>query len=154
MQNQDRRYTAYSPADAAYNEFLFALVGDADEGMPLTVASLLGRQGLDPWEEAARLAGLAPAAAAAAFRPVVARGSPGGKPAADISRIADRLVRLLPKRSQPPRAGAIDRNRPAMILIYVLCAALALGYAVDFLADSGASTGANPLTTSAGRPPA
>ena len=35
------------------NDFLFASVGDEQNGMPLSVISALTRLGVDPWEEAA-----------------------------------------------------------------------------------------------------
>jgi hypothetical protein len=55
------------------NDFLFASVGDEQNGMPLNVISALTRLGIDPWEEAARLAALLKALAAEALAPVIAR---------------------------------------------------------------------------------
>jgi len=46
------------------NDFLFAAVGQEQNGMPLNVVSGLTRLGLDPWEEAGRLAALPKAVAA------------------------------------------------------------------------------------------
>ena len=40
------------------NDFLFASVGNEQNGMPLNVVSALTRLGMDPWEDAARLADL------------------------------------------------------------------------------------------------
>ena len=45
-----------------YDAFLFASVCEADE-MTLSVLSLLARQDVDPWQEAARLAQLSKAQA-------------------------------------------------------------------------------------------
>jgi hypothetical protein len=49
------------------NDFLFASVGDEQNGMPLSVLSALTRLGVDPWEEAARLAALPKALAVEAM---------------------------------------------------------------------------------------
>jgi hypothetical protein len=43
------------------NDFLFAAIGHEQNGMQLNVVSGLTRLGLDPWEEAARLAASDPA---------------------------------------------------------------------------------------------
>ena len=55
------------------NDFLFASVGDEQNGMALNVISALTRLGIDPWEEAARLAALPKALAAEALAPMIAR---------------------------------------------------------------------------------
>jgi hypothetical protein len=55
------------------NDFLFASVGDEQNGMPLNVVSALTRLGLDPWDEAARLAALPKALAVEALAPIIAR---------------------------------------------------------------------------------
>jgi hypothetical protein len=39
------------------NDFLFASVGNEQNGMSLNVVSALTRLGMDPWVEAARLGG-------------------------------------------------------------------------------------------------
>jgi hypothetical protein len=55
------------------NDFLFASVGDQQNGMPLNVVSALTRLDVDPWEEAARLAALPKALAAEALAPMIAQ---------------------------------------------------------------------------------
>jgi hypothetical protein len=55
------------------NDFLFAAIGNEQNGMQLNVVSGLTRLGLDPWEEAARLAALPKARAAEVLTPIVAR---------------------------------------------------------------------------------
>ena len=47
-----------------FDAFLFAPLGEDRNGLPLSIVSLLARMDLDPWQEAACLAGL-PAQAAA-----------------------------------------------------------------------------------------
>lgn len=80
------------------NGFLFADIGVERSGMPLSVISALARLGMDPWQEAARLARLP--------RPVAAKGlaeAISTMPAslwslAEAALIAARLVALLPQR--------------------------------------------------------
>lgn len=49
--------TAFSPQNAEFDNFLFAPILDQD-GLSLRVISALAREGLDPWQEATRLAEL------------------------------------------------------------------------------------------------
>ena len=58
----------YSLGHSAYNEFLFGSLGQDAAGTEVTVLSALSRLGIDPWQEAARLAAL-PRGAAAGGRP-------------------------------------------------------------------------------------
>jgi hypothetical protein len=78
------------------NGFLFADVGQEASGMPLSVLSTLARLGMDPWQEAGRLAKLPRNAAVDALARVIATmpASPWSLP--DATDIAVRLVALLP----------------------------------------------------------
>ena len=78
------------------NDFLFASVGDEQNGMRLSVISALTRLGVDPWEEAARLAALSKVLAAEVLAPMIARLSIGRSQPSDNVAIAQRLVGLLP----------------------------------------------------------
>jgi hypothetical protein len=55
---------ANSPLGSEFDNFLFAPLGEDENGLPLSVISLLARMNLDPWQEAGDLAAL-PADAAA-----------------------------------------------------------------------------------------
>jgi hypothetical protein len=97
------------PLGSEFNAFLFALVGEDRNGMPLSVVSVLARMELDPWVEAASLADLPAETAAqklAAWLDVLP--DPTLKPASPDTRAA-RLIALLPRRrnrdSPPPLAG-------------------------------------------------
>src|SRR3984893_1913598 len=87
------------------NDFLFASVGDEQNGMPLSVISALTRLGLEPWEEAARLAALPKALAAEALAPMIARLSLAWGQRSDNLAIAQRVVGLLPMRGQVAEPG-------------------------------------------------
>ena len=85
------------------NDFLYAPIGNEQNGMPLSVVSGLTRLGLDPWEEAAQLASLPKALAAEALAPIIAR-LPFDRPErSDYIAISRRLVELLPE--QPAAAS-------------------------------------------------
>jgi hypothetical protein len=116
------------------NDFLFAPVGDEQNGMPLSVISALTRLGLEPWEEAARLAALPKALAAEALAPMIARLSLAWQQRSDNLAIAQRLVGLLPVRGHVAmpgreRTGAWDKRYSNAV---TLLACLALGAAVLF----------------------
>lgn len=112
------------------SDFLFASVGDEQNGMALNVISGLTRLGIDPWEEAGRLAALPKALAAEALAPMIAR-LPIGRPlASDNLAISHRLVELLPvhRRAARPirkRLGAKD-NRYFQVMLLLACFVLGM----------------------------
>src|SRR5205809_647026 len=80
-----------------YNPFLFAIVGEEELGLPLTVLTALTRLGLDPWEEAARLSDLPRDVAARALAATIAALPRRDDEAADSQALATWLVdRLTP----------------------------------------------------------
>lgn len=87
----------YSLGHSAYNEFLFGSLGEDAAGTEVTVLSALSRLGVDPWQEAARLAALPREAAAEALAATILRLPDRMAPAAEAPMIAARLVALLPK---------------------------------------------------------
>jgi hypothetical protein len=111
------------------NAFLFADVGTEANGMILSVASVLARQGNDPWREAGRLADLPKAEATDSLARTIAAmpRSLWGLPDAVV--IAVRLTGLLPAR--PARGQGRVAGRPAARTAVVLaCIALAIAYAI------------------------
>ncbi|HWX30633.1 MAG TPA: hypothetical protein VNZ53_24725 [Steroidobacteraceae bacterium] len=114
------------------NDFLFAPVGEEQNGVMLSVVSGLTRLGLDPWEEAARLTPLPKARAAEALATLIARLPIHRTQGLDDLAISRRLVELLPAQKMAPlqgrgQAGAGQRKYwGAMILL----ASIALGAAV------------------------
>jgi hypothetical protein len=114
------------------NDFLFASVGDEQNGMPLSVISALTRLGVDPWEEAGRLAALPKALAAEAMASMIAR-LPIARPLrSDNLAVSHRLVELLPTHPQagPPTreqtAGKDKRYFRALMLVGCLALGMAL----------------------------
>jgi hypothetical protein len=86
-----------SKLPSAYNDFLYANVGEDTNGALLTVLSMLARRDVDPWEEAADLSRLPRDTAARRLISMIA-ASPGQSSTADQTAVADRLIALLPAR--------------------------------------------------------
>jgi len=123
------------------NGFLFAEVGVERNGMTLSVLSALARLGLDPWQEAGRLATLPrPAAVDGLARTIVAMpASPWSLP--DATAIAARLVALLPHggglpaQPAPARAGpAVDRR---WVFVLALLGAVLAGLTLNLAGTPG-----------------
>jgi hypothetical protein len=82
-----------------FDDFLFAPVGVERNEMLLSVLSALARLGVDPWEEAAELSELPKDTAAQRLASLIARLPVGRWAQTDSRAIADRLIELLPRRS-------------------------------------------------------
>jgi len=94
------RASFYHPG-LEYTAFLFEPLGDDRNGVPLALASILGRMSLDPWSEAASLAAM-PADAAARKLALFIEAMPNqALPRVESNTLAERLIRLLPKRPDP-----------------------------------------------------
>jgi hypothetical protein len=78
-----------------FDDFLFARIDENGE-TPLSVLSVLARLGIDPWEEAARLARLPRAAAATRLASSIAAISGATSGHLDAGIVSDRLISLLP----------------------------------------------------------
>jgi hypothetical protein len=89
----------YALGHSKYNGFLYAVVDEEEIGLPLTVLTALTRLGLDPWQEAARLADLPRELAAQALAEVIARLPGKACKAPGSTMIAARLVKWLPART-------------------------------------------------------
>jgi hypothetical protein len=113
------------------NDFLFAAVGQEPNGMPLNVVSGLTRLGLDPWEEAGRLAALPKALAAEKLAPIIARLPVDRPDPSDDLAISRLLVELLPEHRQAASPGRqADAEGKKYILAMILLACLALAAVV------------------------
>ena len=114
------------------NDFLFASVGEEQNGVTLSVVSALTRLGVDPWEEAARLTPMPKASAAEALAPLIARLPIRRTQSLDDLAISRRLVELLPAGKPAPlqsreQAGVARKKYwEAMILLASLALAAAL----------------------------
>jgi hypothetical protein len=118
------------------NDFLFAPVGEEHNGVTLSVVSALTRLGLDPWEQAARLAPLPKARAAEALATLIARLPIRRTLSSDDLAISQRLVELLPDQKSAPLQGReqVGAGQKKYWQAMVLLAGLALGAAILFSA--------------------
>jgi hypothetical protein len=118
---------------AEFQPFLYEVIGDDVSGLPLSVLSVLARQDLDPWEQAASWSRMPAQAATTEVVTVIASVPPGLSARPAPERIAERLMALLPPErtvwaARPlrlaPSADNKIRNRLSMILFYVSFAVL------------------------------
>lgn len=84
-------------ATSRYENFLLAPICDEPGGMRLSVLSALARMNVDPWEEAARLAGLATADAQKTLVSTLNRFPGKRQRSAETEALAARLIALLPR---------------------------------------------------------
>jgi hypothetical protein len=127
----------FSPRRSDLNPFLFAEVGTEPNGSKLTILSVMGRLGKDPWDEAARLSGLPPEDVVDSLAQSIVQIPLCSQALRDARTTASWLMLLLPA---PPPAdeqceGTLGRPKamPAWLPIGVLCVALALGIAANII---------------------
>jgi hypothetical protein len=120
-----------------FDDFLYSPIGADNGEMPLSVLSALSRLNIDPWEEAAELSELPAGTATQRLALLIAR-LPGGRwAAAESHTIADRLIKLLPRRSsfkmpaaeKPRGLYAMSGSIFATILLCIALAITALIFA-------------------------
>lgn len=126
---------SFRPLRPDLDKFLFAGVGAEQNGIPLSMVSVLTRLGLDPWEEAGRLSSLSKGEAIEQLARLVAELPGAHRPLADAREIAGGLVEQLPKHDsdRPPRPQVRSRQlprwpsvpKPSQILMFCLVATAA-----------------------------
>ncbi|HVJ54939.1 MAG TPA: hypothetical protein VM689_20940 [Aliidongia sp.] len=108
------RNPAVSDLPDEYDKFLFANIGEQKNGAPLSIVTAFARLELDPWDEAARLAKMPAASAAAALGLIITNMSDFAG-AAEIPKLSAQLIELLPKRNleiaQAANALAVSSRR-------------------------------------------
>jgi hypothetical protein len=90
--------TELSGLESQYDTFLFASLSETDE-MTLSVLSLLARQDVDPWQEAARLTQLPKAQAINSLAAKIWKSNSERWSPSEASILAARLIELLPSHS-------------------------------------------------------
>lgn len=94
----------FAPLRPEFDNFLYAAVGEEVDGMPLSVLSVLTQLDLDPWDEAGRLASLAKGDAIEELAELIGRLPAAHGRSIKAGRIADGLIRLLPRSDKAVRA--------------------------------------------------
>jgi hypothetical protein len=115
-----------------FDNFLFAPLGEERNGMRLSVLSALARLEVDPWQEAAKLAGLPGATATERLASLIALLPNEPSMHREADTIAARLVALLPCRASSntaPHKTLISAGKAthSWAVIYVILMVLALG---------------------------
>jgi hypothetical protein len=87
--------TELSRLESQYDAFLFASVCETDE-MTLSVLSVLARQDIDPWQEAASLAQLSKDQAINSLASKIRKSTNERWSPSEASLLAARLIKLLP----------------------------------------------------------
>ncbi len=116
-----------SQLGSEFDDFLFAPVGEDRNGMLLSVLSALARSDVDPWQEAAKLAGLPGKTATQRLASLIAALPGGPSPHPDAATIAARLIALLPRPASSnisshkalPAARVVTHPR-AILYMYVI----------------------------------
>jgi hypothetical protein len=111
-----------------FDAFLFAPIDEDRNGMLLSVLSALARLDIDPWLEAAKLAGLPGATATERLASLIASLPDEPSTHRDPGTIAARLIALLPRRARsniPAResllgAGAVTIARVVIYIIFIV----------------------------------
>jgi hypothetical protein len=115
-----------------FDQFLHASIGEDDHGMLLSVLSALARLGLDPWQEAAKLAQLPADAAAQKLAALLAALPQASVAYLDPAALADRLTRLLPRGAKADAAPGETPSRiqslfkPSAIAVFFIVMAIML----------------------------
>jgi hypothetical protein len=126
----------FAPLRPDLDPFLFAMIEEGRNGIPLSTISALTQLGLDPWDEAGRLAGLAKRDAVEQLTGLLLR-LPGPRcPLAEEARqIAITLIDVLPPANgitesttgmRDTRPARTSRDRAFWVICCVLIAAAVL----------------------------
>ncbi|MCW1931017.1 hypothetical protein [Pararhodobacter zhoushanensis] len=130
------------PHGTQFDAFLYAPVGDDQNGFVVTVLSALARLGLDPWKEASELGALPREAARSRLGALLASFRDVPAMVREHAATSDRLTRLLPERMRqtpklPGTLGAATQALPLGAIIAVSVVLLILAQ-LFFFAPLGA----------------
>jgi hypothetical protein len=145
-----------SPLGSEFDTFLFAPIGEDQNGLTLRVVSLLARMNLDPWEEAGNLASLSTEAAGRRLALSLDSLTDPSLRQAICEPMVWRLLTLLPQRAPAaiamPRAGVDAAAAPnlgtGITIIFVAATVVLLGVLIF------ASEGLAPSSVPSQTPPA
>jgi hypothetical protein len=138
LKSKTVRPASLSTLPSAYDDFLYAPVGESTNGASLTVLSVLARQNIDPWEEAADLSRMPHANAARRLISMITV-SPGQS--SSEAAVADRLIALLPGRGAERAPDALQgeaavRRSPSAVNWMVIAIYIAVVVVSQWIATS------------------
>lgn len=93
-----KRFTSLYPLGSDFDNFLFATIGEDQNGLLFSVNSALARLNFDPWDEAAALMRLPHDKATRRLATLIERLPCAPSTLCDPAQIAERLIALLPRR--------------------------------------------------------
>jgi hypothetical protein len=134
----------YAMHHSGLEDFLFSTAWTEGNGSVLSVLSAFGRLGLDPWEEAGRLADMPRASAVTILAAILTRLPRDVREVPDCVLVARRLVQTLPERRRHERAPGRPPSRhivrfdavpasPIFMLILSLAAVAVILRAIQWL---------------------
>jgi hypothetical protein len=153
-----------SPLGSEFDDFLFAPIGEDNNGMPLSVVSALARLDVDPWVEAEKLARLPGKASVVELASLIAALPDGPSARPDPGSTAARLVALLPRRpisdvlAQRKLPGADSVFQSPVVryqifyVIFILLMLLSQWLAASYQASAPAGTDPTPVTSAVSSP--
>ena len=102
--------------------FLSEPVWNEQNGSALSLLSAFARLGMDPWEEAARLAALPPDVAAVTLAEILTLLPPGDPAPTDPGALARQLIDNLPARHvpDPPARQGQHQGKPGKVAVGAL----------------------------------
>lgn len=106
-----RLSAAAAVQNGAFSDFLAAEIGEETNGMTLSLLSALTRQGVDPWREAERLAGLSEPKAVQALTAIIERALGSAAKDDDTPVLAAGILQLLPRPGRPAAAPTASPGR-------------------------------------------
>jgi len=116
-----------------FDDFLFASIGQEQNGMSLSVVSALARLDIDPWAEAASLAQMSTEVATERMRLLIASLPEQSSPRADSEAIAARLIALLPPRSYISKPTSIRNPSHRTVVVTINWRVLAFFILMGFM---------------------
>jgi hypothetical protein len=115
-------HSVFSLQKSDFNDFLFAPVGEEENGMVLTALSALARSGVDPWDEAARLSELPRETATKSLTSLISELPNGRWAQSATGTIAARLIALLPvKRASVTQVRETSHDKHPVSARMVMC---------------------------------
>lgn len=122
--------TELSGLESQYDAFLFAPLCETDE-MTLSVLSVLARQDVDPWQEAARLAQLSRDQAINSLASKIWKSDSERWSPSDASILAVRLIELLPSNSRPHSTPLWSDDGNGRLTLWVVAGMLFMSIAIS-----------------------
>lgn len=116
--------------DSQYDAFLFASICETDQSS-LSVLSLLARQDVDPWQEAARLTNLSKAQAIQSFAATISQSMSEQWSPSEAIVLAGRLIDLLPSHGRPASAAPWAEDGIGGLTVWLVVGALFISIAIS-----------------------